>query len=391
MAGALEGIRVVELTSMITGPYAAMILADQGAEVIKIEPPGIGDVMRYLGSQRGGISSLFASCNRGKRSVTLNLREEAGQQIVRELANEADVFLQNFRPGVVDRLGLGEPVLRKTNPDLIYTSLNAFGEKGSHAKRPAYDHILQGMIGAGYVQGDPPQYMRQTWVDKATAVYTAQAITAALFARSNGKGGQHLRLSMLDVGLSFLWPDAHADTMIVGDEGAVRVPPIAATYVPTETADGFATVAAVTEQQVTNLLIAVGKEDLLVDPRFSSRDAIMQNLDAFRQEMIDAGGHLSTEDLIARLQEADVPVGPLLRLDEVPGFEPIVENEMLIESEHPQMGAIREPRPPARFENTPSEISRPAPALGADTESVLQELGHDGSAIDKWRAGGVLG
>ena len=193
MPGPLDGIRVIELTSMITGPLAAMMLADQGAEVIKIETPGIGDIMRYLGSQRGGITSLFASCNRSKQSVVVNLKEPEGLELIKSLVKDADVFLQNFRHGVIDRLGLGVDVLRKENPNLIYVSLNAFGESGPFAQRPAYDHILQGMIGAPYIQttdpNEKPEFMRQTWCDKSTALTAAQAITAALFARERGAGG----------------------------------------------------------------------------------------------------------------------------------------------------------------------------------------------------------
>ena len=390
MAGALDGIRIVDMTAMITGPLATMILADQGAEVIKVEPPGIGDVMRYLGSQRGGLSTLFASCNRSKRSVVVNLKEDSGRDIVRELADQADVFIQNFRPGVIDRLGLGEAELRRDHPELIFVSLNAFGETGPYSTRPAYDHILQGMIGTGYVQADPPEYMRQTWCDKATAVTAAQAITAALFARERGAGGQHLRLTMLDAGLSFLWPDGHANTMLLEDD-ALRLPGMASTYQPVETKDGWATIAAVTEQQWTNLLLALGREALLADPRFATNEERMKNLQAFRDEMTAATPEYTTNELIDRLKEFDVPCGPILKLEEVPDFEQVVANGTLVESEHPALGRIREPRPPARFETTPAEIRRPAPRLGEHTADVLSELGRSGEEISKLVADGVVG
>lgn len=347
--------------------------------------------MRYLGSQRGGISTIFASCNRSKQSVVINLREESGKQIVRELARDADVFIQNFRPGVIDRLGLGEPELRRDHPELIYVSLNAFGESGPFAERPAYDHILQGMTGAPYVQSDPPQYMRQAWCDKSTSYVAAQAICAALFARERGAGGQHLRLSMLDAGLSFLWPDGHANSMLLEEEGALRLPTIASTYQPVETSDGYATVAAVTEDQWTSLLIAVGREELLVDPRFVDNDARLANLEDFRAEIAAAHEDLTTGELVERLKEADVPCGPILPLEEVCDFPQVVANGSLVESEHPAMGRIREPRPPARFDATPSRIRSPAPGLGEHTENVLQALGRSGEQIGKLRADGIIG
>jgi crotonobetainyl-CoA:carnitine CoA-transferase CaiB-like acyl-CoA transferase len=391
MSGPLEGIRVVDVTAMITGPFATMMLADQGADVVKIEPPGFGDFVRYIGSNRGGVSTMFASCNRGKRSVVLDLGKDEGRELARELAANADVFIQNFRPGVIDRLGLGEAELRREHPELIYVSLCAFGETGPFADKPAYDHILQGMTGAAYVQGeDSPEYMRQAWVDKSTALTAAQAITAALFARERGGSGQHVKLSMLDAGLAFLWPDGHPNTMLL-EEDATRLPGIASTYVPVVTKDGFATVAAVTGEQTERLLIATDRADLLVDPRFATPEARLANLDAFRAEIADGGGNLTTAELTERLQTADVPVGPILRTEEIPAFEQIVANGSLVESEHPQLGRIREPRPAVRFETTPSEIRRPSPALGEHTDEVLRELGRTDEEIAKLRADGAAG
>ncbi len=391
MPGALDGIRIVDMTAMITGPLATMILADQGAEVVKIEPPGFGDFFRYVGTHRGGIGAAFASVNRGKRSLVVNVQEEAGRDLVRELAADADIFIQNFRHGVIDRLGLGEAELRGVHPELIYVSINAFGERGSFAGRPAFDHILQGMTGATYIQNpDEPAFMRQAWVDKCTGYTAAQAITAALFARERGAGGQHVRLSMLEAGLAFLWPDGHANQMILEEEGQTRLPLIATSYNPAVTKDGGAAVAAVTEEQWTNLLIAADRVELLADPRFSTPDARLANLDEFRAELAKSGSELTTEEFLQRLTEADVPCGPLLRPEEVAGFEQVVANECLVENEHPTMGRIREPRPPARFEATPSAIRGPAPSLGEHTEEVLRQMGRSAEAIDKLRTDGIV-
>jgi crotonobetainyl-CoA:carnitine CoA-transferase CaiB-like acyl-CoA transferase len=192
------------------------------------------------------------------------------------------------------------------------------------------------MTGATYIQADdPPEYMRQAWVDKCTAYTAAQAITAALFARERGAGGQHLRLSMLEAGIAFLWPDGHANQMILEEEGQTRLPTIAHSYIPAETKDGFISIAAVTEEQWTNLFIATERAELIVDPRFATPDARMANLDEFRVEVMGTGREFTTEELIARLTEADVPCGPLVRPEDVPSHEQIVANGCLVESDHP--------------------------------------------------------
>lgn len=391
MAGALEGIRILDLTAMITGPMATMMLADQGAEVVKVEPPGIGDVMRYLGSSSRGISSMYASCNRNKQSVVLNIATDEGKAIVRELAAEADVFVQNFRPGVIERLGLGEDVLSAENSDLIYVSLNAFGETGPYASRPAFDHILQGMTGAAYIQGaGEPEFMRQLWVDKMTAVSAAQAITAALFARERGAGGQHLRMSMIDAGLAFLWPDGHSSTMLL-EEDATHLPPISDTFNATPTKDGAITIVAVTDDQRNRMLQAMGLEAMLVDDRFSTIQSIMANMEDFRSSVNSAAAQYSSEELIQLLVDADVPCGPILRPEDVATSAAVVASGTLVESEHPVMGRILEPRPAARFNGTPSEIRTPAPSMGQHTDAVLSKLGRDQETIEQLRASGVIG
>ncbi len=391
MPGALDGIKILDLTAMITGPMATMILADQGAEVIKVEPPGIGDVMRYLGSGSRGMSAMYASCNRNKRSIVLNLASDEAKEIVHELAAEADVFVQNFRPGVIERLGMGEEVLRAKHPELVYVSLNAFGEEGPYSKRPAFDHILQGMVGAAYVQSpEEPEYMRQLWVDKVTAVTASQAITAALFARERGAGGQHLKMSMLDVGLSFLWPDGHSSTMLLEDDAA-HLPPIADTFQPTPTKDGAITVVAVTDDQRNRMLEALGQTAMLSDPRFQSTESILANLGEYRIEIDKACRQFTSNELLDLLVKADVPCGEILRPEDIPGSDAVTARDVLIETEHPVMGRIREPRPPARFTDTPSDLRRPAPALGQHTDEVLTGLGRDTAAIEKLRSAGAIG
>ncbi len=212
MSGPLAGIRVLDLTSVVSGPLATMFLADQGAEVIKIEPLG-GDITRHSRqsiSESGEFSALFVSTNRGKRSLSLDLKRPEAGTIMRKLAARADVLVQNFRPGTMERLGLGEPTLRASNPRLIYVSISGVGESGPYAGKRVYDPIIQGLSGFADLQADPktrrPRMIRTIVADKTTAIFAAQAVTAALFARERTGEGQHVRLAMLDTMIAYLWP-----------------------------------------------------------------------------------------------------------------------------------------------------------------------------------------
>jgi crotonobetainyl-CoA:carnitine CoA-transferase CaiB-like acyl-CoA transferase len=394
VTGPLDGYRIVDLTAMITGPQATMILADQGAQVVKVEPPGIGDVMRYLGSQRAGMSALFASFNRGKRSVVVNLREESGRDIVRRLVRDADVFIQNFRPGVVERLGLDEPSLRALAPDLIYVSLSAFGWEGPLAGRPAYDHIIQGMTGAPWVQSEQgsgrPTYMKMTWCDKVTGYTAAQAVTAALLARERGRGGQHLRISMLGAALTFFWPDGMMNDTLLEDDANLQ-PHISTAYRFLECNDGFLSVAAITDAQWKGIFRAAGRPELCDDPRFNSAAERMNHVEALFHELGDGKLDLSSREAHDRLVAEDVPCGPILRTDEVADHPQVVAAGILRESRHPVLGRIREPNPPALFGATPAAAGSPAPRLGQHTDEVLAELGLSASEIAEARAKGAVG
>ena len=394
MSGPLEGFRVIDVTAMITGPLATMILGDQGADVIKIEPPGLGDVVRYVGTARGGMSAVFALCNRNKRSLALNLREDRGRELARELVKGADVFVQNFRPGVIERLGLDESTLRAVRPDLIYVSISAYGEKGPYASRGAYDHIIQGMSGMATVQADPksgqPAHVKNAVCDKVTAYSVAQAITAALLARERGRGGQHLKLSMLDVAISFLWPDGGTNASLLEDD-VVPGPPISATYGVIDTADGHISAAAITDPQAHGAFRALGRPEMVEDPRFATIVARSQNMEALFDQLDGAVAELSTADILARFEAEDVPCGPVLALDEVVDDPQVKLNGTFVEDTHPQLGRYRQPRPPVQFSATPAELRRPTPALGEHSEEVLAGLGLAASEIADLRGNGIVG
>jgi len=396
MPGPLHGYRVIDCTTTVTGPFATMILGDQGADVIKIEAPGIGDVVRLLGTARGGISALFALLNRSKRSVVLNLREVRGRDLLRRLVGGADVFIQNYRPGVVERLGIDEPSLREVREDLIYVSISAFGTEGPYAHKPAYDHILQGISGVAAVQKDRetgrPVNVRHTLCDKATALTAAQGITAALLARERGQGGQHLQLNMLDASVAFLWPDGGANATIL-EEDIALAPTLAASYRVDEAADGYYCVAALTDAQAQGLFRALGHPELCSDPRFESLAGRIRHIQELL-DLLDVGRSdpRPRSEVIAALEAEDVPCGPVYGSPgEVPDDPQVRANGTFVDTVHPQMGRMREPRPPLRFGRTPAAIQGPAPAHGADTDAVLRELGLDAAEIEELRRSGVVG
>src|SRR6266446_5604667 len=244
MPGPLVGIRVLDLTSVVSGPLSTMFLADQGADVIKIEPLG-GDITRHSRqsvSASGEFSALFVSTNRGKRSLSLDLKRPEAVMIMRKLAARADVLIQNFRPGTMERLGLGEPALRAFNPRLIYVSISGVGESGPYAGKRVYDPIIQGLSGFADVQSEPktrrPQMIRTIVADKTTAIFAAQAVCVALYARERTGEGQHIRLAMLDTMIAYLWPEAMTQYTVVGRE-ATTADPTGRPDLIFETADGY--------------------------------------------------------------------------------------------------------------------------------------------------------
>ena len=266
----LAGIRVVEFSTMITASLATMMFAQQGADVIKVEPPGIGDPMRWLGSQKAGISGLFHNCNQAKRSITLDLKSPDDVATARQLCLQADVVIHNYRPGVMDRLGLGSDALRADKPDLIYCAITGFGHEGPLSKRPAYDHVMQAMSGFMTLQGHPEgfAYVKTLICDKLTAYTAAQAITAALFHRERTGSGQHIDLSMLESCIAFLWPDAGMHLTLQGDDVAQGAPFADYYQLPLRSKDGAIAYAAMTDAHWDAVFDVVGRADLKTEEKF---------------------------------------------------------------------------------------------------------------------------
>jgi crotonobetainyl-CoA:carnitine CoA-transferase CaiB-like acyl-CoA transferase len=396
MPGPLEGIKVVDCSAVVSGPLCTMMLADQGADVIKVEPPGLGDTLRLPLFTRGGLSAFFANANRNKRGIVVDLGQDEGREIVRRLVADADVFVQNWRPGAAARVGLGEPELRALNPDLIYCSISGYGPSGPYAQRRVYDPIIQGLSGHTGVQLNPEfpmrDLVRNIVADKSSSYTAAQAITAALFARERGAGGQHVEVPMLDASLAFFW----CDGMIAHTWQGEQQPPGRALYEVyrlSETADGHLIYFAATDAEFHGLLRALGRPEWIDDPRFGTVQgrAVPENIAELGEQIAHLMRSCPTRELIDRLVAEDVPVGPVLTLDELADDPQIVHNEAILEFEHPTAGRFRQAGPAARFDKTPQEPRRRLPPLhGEHTEEVLRELGYVEEELARMRGLGVI-
>lgn len=395
MPGPLNGLRIIDASNIVSGPMATSILGDQGADVIKIEQPGIGDLIRYLGMSRNGVSGLFAVLNRNKRSITVNTSSEQGRQIIFDLVRNGDAFVQNYRPGVAERMGIGYEQLRKINPDLVYVSISGFGESGPYCNKRVYDPIVQGVTGYAAVQGDPatgrPQIIRTIVCDKLTSLTCAQAITAGLLAKARGQGGQHVRLSMLEASLQFLWCDAMANHILIG-EGLVKQPLLSDLYRVFETADGFIMSLIVSDSEWQGFCRAVKREDLLTDPRCVNLGVRSQNAAILMDIIAVEYRKYNSKELLARLDAEEVPCGPVNVRDTLEIDPQIAQQGSIYHTEHPVAGAMRSPRPAAHFGDEPWQIGRHAPGLGEHSEQILREvLGKDDAAVKTLRDCGALG
>ena len=392
MPGPLDGVRVLDLTTMVSGPVATMMLADQGADVIKIEAPA-GDIMRQYGVIHRGMSASFLSCNRSKRSLCVDLKTEEGLAIVRKLAATADVLVQNFRPGAIERMGLGEDVVRELKPDIIFVSISGFGESGPYAHQRVYDPVIQALCGLCDIQTDNetgrPHMVRTIVPDKTTSVTAAQAIAAALFARERTGKGQHIRLAMLDTMVAYLWPEASSPLTFVENQqdpaGQQAGPDLIF-----RTADGYITAGAVSDAEWAGMCRAFGREELIEDPRFRTAAARGRNRTERRTIMNQEIAKWPTAEILARLDREVVPAAPVLKRSDVIEDAQVVRNGIIEIRDDPGLGPVRQPRPAARFDGTPAEIRSLAPWLGGDNAAILEELGYDDAEIARLAGDGVV-
>ena len=384
MPGPLTGYRIVDLTAMISGPVATMMLADQGAEVIKVEPPA-GDIVRRMGHDLGGVTSSFVSANRSKKSVVLDLKSDRGRGLLDRLVESADVFVQNFRPGTAERMGIGEDAVRARRPDVVYVSISGFGERGPYRHKRVYDPVIQALSGLADIQTDRetgrPMMVRTIIPDKVTALTAAQAITAALLHRERTGEGQHVRLAMLDAMVAFLWPEGLVNLTVVDRE----LPEPRSRLAPDliyRTRDGYITVGAVSDSEWQGLCAALERPDWLSNPLFATPHDRTVNVVERLEQTQEVLRRRTTSEWLERLDAHQVPCAPVLTQPELVEHPQVVANELVELRAHPDMGPYRQARPAARFEGSPSGIAGHAPRLGEHTREVLAGLGLDSAEID---------
>ncbi|MFT6549125.1 MAG: crotonobetainyl-CoA:carnitine CoA-transferase CaiB-like acyl-CoA transferase [Acidimicrobiales bacterium] len=395
MSGPLDGIRIVDLSVALTGPLAAGMLVDQGADCVKVEQAPTGDVVRWMGSTVAGISAMFQAANRGKRSIVLDLRQADGLAILRDLVADADVLVQNFRPGVAERLGVAYDDIRSIRPDIVYADLTGFGPSGPYSHRRVYDTVIQAQSGLAASQtglnDDQPKFIKQLVCDKVTAYTACQAITAALFARSRGAGGQHLELSMLDACIAFLFVDgAEHEVILDGDHSGPQS--VAANNTPLAFDGGFAAVTVPTDKEFHGLARAMGVDSS--DPDLATvrdRTANREKAMAVHWAVRENATKLTVSEAEALLDANQVPFGIVRAVNEIQDDPQVIANGVFSEFDHPAAGRVRHHRPPTRFHGTPTELREPAaPTLGQHSDEILTETGR-GDRIDELRAAGVVG
>ncbi len=376
----LKNIKVVDFTQVVAGPVAGMLLAELGADVIKVEYPGIGDITRTSGFSKGGLNSSVLNCNRGKRSIQIDLKDKEGQEIALKLIENADVVIQSMRPGKITKLGLDYETVRTLNPDLIYVSLSGYGQDGPYADRAVYDPVLQAMCGYVSLQINPqipfPDLMRTALIDKAVSWEMALSITAALFARERGTGGQELEIAMIDVAIAFLWPDGGmAETLL--DSDVTTGTHLSKLMNMTETANGHVVYFAIADHQIKGLYTSLGHPEWFTDNRFSTREArhTDNNNEILGGLIADAFRTFSTAEIAERLHSNSVPCGEVIEISKIAEIPQVIHNKTFFEWDHPRSGKIRSPRHSTVFTETKLPILDSAPLLNEHSDEILSEIG----------------
>lgn len=407
MAGPLTDIRVLDLSRVMAGPWCSQILADLGAEVIKIERPGNGDETRAWGppwlpdknNNATGEAAYYLSANRGKYSLAVDLKQAEGQQIIADLAGNADIFLENFKPGSLERKGLDYTAIRKLNPGIIYCSITGFGQTGPRSGDAGYDYLIQGLGGlmsiTGIKDGQPGAGPLRTGIpiaDLATGLYAAIAILSALHHREQTGQGQYIDMALLDSLVALL--GNQAQNYFLGDDvpgrsGALH--PNLAPYQPFAAADGNVIIAIGNDAQFQRLCQALERHDLAVDKRFCTNAQRVLHRNVLAQEIGGVTATHNSEALIQLLAKSAIPCGPVNTLEEVFAEPQVVHRQMQIELDHPVSGKVSAVANPIRFSETTIEYNKSPPLLGADTDDILQRyLGKNQDEIDVLRRKGVI-
>jgi len=391
----LEGIRVIDLSRVLAGPYAALLLADMGAEVVKVEEPERGDDTRAWPPFQGGEATYFMSVNRGKKSLTLNMKHPEGKAILRRLLEGADVLLENFRPGTLERLGFGYPAVRTLNPRLVYCSISGFGESGPEAGRPGYDLIIQGESGimdiTGFPDG-PPVKVGNSIADLAAGTMAAHGIVLALFARERTGEGQRVEIAMLEVMAALLTYHGQA-YFATGTSPRRRgnQHPSIAPYEVFEAADGYLTVGVANNSLWGRFCQSIGRPELAADPRFDSEARRVEHRDALIPLLAAVFAAAPVAYWLDRLGQVGVPAGKIKSVGEALESEHLRARGAIVTLTHPAAGVMRMVGPAIRLHGTPGEATAPAPLLGEHTDEILGKLcGYSAETIARLRAEGAI-
>ena len=391
-SGPCAGFRVLDFTTVVSGPLCTMILGDLGAEVTKIESMR-GDATRMMGPpfRDGGLTPIFAQFNRNKRSLALDLKRPEAAALVRRLATVADAVVQNFRPGVVERLGIDYTALSRDNPGLVYVSITGFGPDGPYAEQPAYDSVIQGYTGHMPLQGGRggPTLIRSLAADKASALTATWAILAALLARErNGGRGQLVDVPMLDAFAAYILPDALLHQTFLPAEGAgVDFSVVHRTW---ETADGHVVIMFVEDAQFAALCRVLEREDLLADQRYANFIGRITNWQTMITEMEAELRKWPTAELVARAHRFRAPLAPVNSVEDFLADPQVAWNRTVFEAEHPHAGPVRYLRNPARLPASSPALRRHPPRLGEHTDELLREAGFADEEISSLRRSGVI-
>ncbi len=393
MSGPLKGVKIIDMTTMMSGPLSTMLLGDQGADVIKVESPE-GEVMRKMGLEYLGMTSSFLCSNKNKRSLSVNVKTEKGLNILKELISQSDVFVQNFRPGTAERIGLGEKELRKINNKIIYVSISGFGNKGPYSNQRVYDPVIQALSGLADIQTDRnkniPRMVRTVIPDKTTALAAAQAICAALYYREKTTKGQHIQLAMLDVMIYYLWPEGSSSLSFVDKELDPSKNQIGLDLVY-KTKDRYITAGAVSDKEWIGMCKALSREDLITDVRFNNASVRMKNSNERRKITALEIEKYYSKDILKRLAKEDVPAAPILGRKELLNNDQVTINKIFKIYDNPNYGKIRSPRVAAVFSESPCDSNTLAPLLGADNEAILRELSYSNKQISLFIKEGIIG
>ena len=391
----LAGLKVVEMSTMITCSLAAMMMRAQGAEVVKVEPVLMGDPMRYVGSMKNGQSALFHNCNRGKRSLAIDMKNQHGIEAVRRLAAEADVMVNNYRPGVMDALGIGPDAVRALNPRLVNVSVTGFGTVGPMAQRPAYDHVIQGISGltglqGGDFEGDAEyDFIKMLICDKVTAYTVAQAATAALVARASTGEGQHIDISMLHACLAFMWPDGMMGHTL-HDDDVIDMPPMSESYHVLNTKDGSIACTALTDQHWEAILKLIDREELKEDERFATLPGRMMHLPDIMKVLKAGVEELSMAQVMSVFEAADIPSTPCETRHTVSANEQVQAIGALETYVTENMGKLTAPTPPVLFAGAATSLAEPSPGHGQHSRAIMDELGFDAETVEDMAQKGAL-